>query len=58
MDPGTKMGVIVGAGLVLLVGGWGIFRLLAPLLEDPTTSEGEEVDEPAEQEGRSSGFDD
>jgi hypothetical protein len=59
MDPGTKMGVFFGAGLVLLAGGWGMFRWLGALIEDPTTSEGEEVDEPAEQEGPpSSGFDD
>jgi hypothetical protein len=58
MDPGTKMGVVVGAGLLLLAGGWGMFHWLSSLIEDPTASGGEEAEEPAEQPGPSSGFDD
>lgn len=53
------MGVFFGAGLVLLAGGWGMFRWLAQLIEDPTTSDGQEAEDPAEKEGPpSSGFDD
>ncbi|KFE66810.1 hypothetical protein DB31_9024 [Hyalangium minutum] len=53
------MGVFFGAGLLLLGGGWAMFHWLASLIEDPTTSEGQEAEEPAEQEGPpSSGFDD
>ena len=58
MDPGTKVGVFFGAGLLLLGGGWAMFHWLASLIEDPTTSEGQEAEEPAEQEGISKGFDD
>jgi hypothetical protein len=51
MDPGTKVGVLFGAGLLVLGGGWGLFYWLTSMREDPTASEGEEAEDPAEQEG-------
>jgi hypothetical protein len=49
MDPGTKVGVFFGAGLLVLAGGWGLFHWLTSIREDPTGSEGEEAEDPAEE---------
>ncbi|MBN1209355.1 MAG: hypothetical protein JXB05_31175 [Myxococcaceae bacterium] len=51
MDPGTKAAVIIGSGVFVLGGGWALFSWLVSVLEDPTASEGQEVEEPADQEG-------
>jgi len=51
MDPGSKVGVFFGAGLLVLAGGWGLFHWLGSVFEDPTGSEGEEAEDPADQEG-------
>lgn len=51
MDAGTKAAVMIGAGVFVLGGGWALFSWLLSALEDPTGSEGQEAEDPAEQEG-------
>jgi hypothetical protein len=51
MDPGSKAAIFIGAGLLMAGGGWGLFHWLTSIRDDPTTSEGQEAEDPAEQEG-------
>lgn len=45
MDPGSKVALFVGAGLLILGAGWGVFRWLFPVRDDPTSSEGQEIED-------------
>jgi hypothetical protein len=55
MDPGTKVAIFIGAGVLVLGGGWALFHWLGSVGDDPTSSEGEEADDPAETEGPPTG---
>jgi hypothetical protein len=51
MDPGSKAAIFIGASVLVVSGGWGLFRWLVSIYEDTTASDGAEADDPAEQEG-------
>jgi hypothetical protein len=57
MDPGTKVGIFFGVGLLVFGGGWGLFQWLTAPREDPTAYSGEEAEDPAEEEGPPRGTD-
>jgi hypothetical protein len=51
MDPGDKAALFIGAGVLVAAGGWGLFHWLTSIRDDPTASEGQEAEAPAETEG-------